>query len=75
MLVLLLPPPRRGTCEEVVVNELRPAIELGTEYGSGWGAGERFYSALAPHSTGIAHDEGGEAKIWHGEWGEVGGTF
>jgi hypothetical protein len=29
--VLLLPPPRRGTCEEVVVNELRPVVELGTE--------------------------------------------
>jgi hypothetical protein len=29
--MLLPPPPRRGTCEEVVVNELQPAIELGTE--------------------------------------------
>jgi hypothetical protein len=48
------------------VNELRPAVEFGTENTeAGWGAGERFYSR--PHPC-TAHDEGGGAEIWHEEW-------
>jgi hypothetical protein len=73
--VLLLPPPRRGTCEEVVVNELRPAVELGTENMEAigeWGNGSIPFSPPTVPVSPMMREV--EPKSGMGS-GELGGTF